>query len=103
MKRSAFGNNAGNGSEAGSALLDPAYVKYVPNRFTAGSRNLKFILAVPGLLLCRSQVLVIFNQPAMRSQQFRLGWGSTGGWHALRYHLIQESTRLSRIRQIQIM
>jgi hypothetical protein len=31
MKRSASGDSAGNVSDAGSALLDPAYKKYVPN------------------------------------------------------------------------
>ena len=44
MKRSASGDNAGIGSDAGSASLDPAYEKYVPNSFPAGSRNLKLLL-----------------------------------------------------------
>jgi len=37
MKRSASGDNAGNGSDAGYASLDPAYEKYVPSCFPAGS------------------------------------------------------------------
>jgi hypothetical protein len=39
MKRSASGDSAGNGNDAGSASLDPAYGKYVPRRFPAESRN----------------------------------------------------------------
>ena len=40
MKRNASGDNDSIGSDAGSASLDPAYGKYMPNRFPAGSRNL---------------------------------------------------------------
>ncbi|MEI6207784.1 MAG: hypothetical protein WCP20_13455 [Desulfuromonadales bacterium] len=53
MKRSASGDNAGNGSDAGSASLDPAYEKYAPSRFPTGSGSLKLSVvkdAVRGIL-----------------------------------------------------